>query len=162
MERFFGPFVALWALVRPQCQNKRTGDFKPKKKTTPPVPRKRLKKVPFYSQIPTTNIRLYQAYINRAFQLSPTLEFEETDMRFNKLLTEAAHNDSLNQIDLELMRMQYVLADKALRKKYRPYWAVKVINRKKNDFFPSPWSVISALFVGHRRDVGPGRLISNS
>jgi hypothetical protein len=161
MKRFFGTCIAFWTLICSQFPNKRTAKFQPNKKTNTPVPPNKLRKVPFYSQIPTTRIRTYQAYINRAFQLSPTLEFEKTDLRFNKLLAEAARNDSLDQIDLELMRMQYVLADKAKRKKYRPYWAVKVINRKKNDFFPSPWSVVSGLFVGNRRNEAPSRLNSN-
>jgi hypothetical protein len=158
MERFFGTCIALWNLIRPQFLKNRTGNVKPNNKAVSPVGRKKLAKVPFYSQIPTTSIRIYQSYIDRAFQLSATLEFNKTDMRFNKLLTEAAKKDSLDQIDLELMRMQYVLADKTLRKKYRPYWAVKVINRKENDFFPSPWSVLTALFVGNRRDGEPGHL----
>jgi hypothetical protein len=153
MAWFFGPFVALWALIRPRSL-KKAGCFRAKDESITKIGRKRRKRICFYAQIPTNQIRLYQAYIDRAFQLSPTLEFEKNDPRFHRLLSEAAHMDSLSQVDLELMRMQYVLADKRSRKAYRHRWALKVINRRENDFFPSPWAVLSALFVGHERQEG--------
>ncbi len=110
------------------------------------ISRKKPKKVPFYSQIPTPQIRSYQSYINRAFLLSESLEFGQDDARFEKLLKEAETNDSLNKIDLELMRLQYVCANKDLRDSYRVNWAVTVVNREDDDFFPAPWTIISALF----------------
>jgi hypothetical protein len=151
MEWFFLPFAALWALICPEGLKKEARNVIAKDKTSTKTVWKRRKQVSFYSQIPTTQIRLYQGYIDRAFQLSPTLEFDKNDPRFHRLLAEAAQNDALSQIDLELMRMQYVLADKASREEYRCRWAVKVVNRRENDFFPSPWAVLSALFAGHGR-----------
>lgn len=102
-------------------------------------------KTKFYSGIPTTRINLYQQYLNRAFALSPSLEFEPDDPRLERLLEEA-ETASLSKLDLELMRMQYVFADKDLREDYRNRWAVTVINREDTGFFPSPWDILSALF----------------
>ncbi len=113
------------------------------------ISRRKPKKVPFYSQIPTIEIRSYQSYINRAFLLSESLEFGQNDARFEQLLKEAEANSSLNKIDLELMRLQYVYANKDLRDSYRVNWAVTVVNRNNDDFFPSPWTIISALFHSH-------------
>ena len=108
-------------------------------------PRK-LRKLPFYSHIPSTQIGTYQSYVDRAFELSPTLEFEENDPRLSKLMDRAVNNDSLNQLDLELIMIQYVHADEYLREKYRSSWVEKVVNRKDTDFFPDPWTIISAVF----------------
>jgi len=156
MEWFFWPFATLLALIRPLILKKQACNVTAKNKTSATTTRKRRKQFSFYSQIPTTQIRLYQAYINRAFQLSATLEFGKNDLRFHRLLTEAAKNDALNQIDLELMRIQFVLADKASREEYRDRWAVKVVNRHQDDFFPSPWTILSALFSrqGQERQSG--------
>lgn len=147
MEWFFLPFTMLFALIRPLILKKQACNINVKNQTST-----RKKLVSFYSQIPTTRIRLYQAYIDQAFQLSPTLEFGKNDLRFHRLLTKAAKNDALNQIDLELMRIQFVLADKASREQYRDRWAVKVVNRHQDDFFPSPWTILSALFSGKRQE----------
>ena len=152
MEWFFGLFLTLWALVCLWSKKNRNNDFKVKKKSFY-ITRRKPQKPPFYNQIPTTRIKLYQDYIDRAFQFSPTLEFKHNDERFNRLLTEAANNDDLSEIDLELMRIQYVLADKALREAHRPSWAAKVINRHEKDFFPSPWTVLSSLFAGHKQNM---------
>lgn len=152
MEWFFWPFVKLLAILRPLTSGKRAYSVKAKEKTPISTTRKRRRKVPFYSQIPTTRISLYQAYINRAFQLSPTLEFEKNDLRFHGLLTEAARSDALNQLDLELMRIQFVLADKRSREQYRDCWAVKVVNRRQDDFFPSPWTILTAFFSEHAQE----------
>jgi hypothetical protein len=105
------------------------------------------KRAPFYSHIATDQIEPYQGYINRAFGLSPTLEFEENHYLFSELLAEAAARDSLSELDLELMRLQYVYADRSQREKYRTSWAEKVINREDTDFFPDPWDIISAIFA---------------
>ncbi len=114
------------------------------------ISRRKLKKVPFYSQIHTPQIRSYQSYINRAFLLSESLEFGRNDARFEQLLKEAETYDSLNKIDLELMRLQYVGANKELRDSYRANWAVTVVNCKDDDFFPAPWTIISTLFQSRR------------
>lgn len=152
MEWFVWPFATLLALIRPLILKKQACNVKAKDKASTTTTRKRRKQVDFYSQIPTTQIRLYQAYIDQAFQLSPTLEFGKNDLRFHRLLTKAAKNDALNQIDLELMRIQFVLADKASREQYRDRWAVRVVNRHQGDFFPSPWNILSALFSGQRQE----------
>ena len=106
-----------------------------------------LKKLPFYSHIPSTQIGVYQSYVDRAFGLSPTLEFEENDPQLSELMDKAANTDSLYQLDVELMMIQYVHADEYVREKYRSNWVEKVVNRKDTDFFPDPWTIISALFV---------------
>jgi hypothetical protein len=106
----------------------------------------KLNRVSFYSHISTDQIQLYQSYINRAFELSPTLEFEENYHLLEKLLAEAVTRGSLSDLDLELMRLQYVYADKSQREKYRGSWVRKVINRRDTDFFPDPWAIISAIF----------------
>jgi hypothetical protein len=147
MEWCSWPLVVLRGVLCPWSQRRRGKNVKEKEKGMSGFRHRKPRKVPFYSQIPTTQIRLYQSYIDRAFLLSPTLEFEKNDPRFTQLLAEAAAADSLSVIDLELMRMQFVLADRGARDEYRPSWAVKVINRKDNDFFPSPWAVVSALFA---------------
>jgi hypothetical protein len=146
MEWFAKPLMLFWSRCCPWVAKK---SFNPDEREVSVNPaRRNLKKVPFYSQIPTTRIRLYQTYIDRAFELSPTLEFALGDDRFNRLLKEAAYKDSLSVLDLELMRMQYVLADETLREQCRESWAVKVVNRQEDDFFPSPWSILSAMFTG--------------
>jgi len=145
MEWFAKPVMLLWSICCPWIAKK---DVNPVEQEVSPSPRRRkLRKIPFYSQIPTTRIRLYQTYIDRAFELSPTLEFSLGDDRFNRLLQEAAHKDSLSVLDLELMRMQYVLADETLREQCRENWAVTVVNRQADDFFPGPWSILSAMFT---------------
>jgi len=73
--------------------------------------------VPFYSHISIGQIQLYQSYFDRAVKLSSTLEFKQNNLRFNNLLTEAATIDSLSETDFELMRLQFVCADKYMREK---------------------------------------------
>lgn len=105
------------------------------------------KKTPFYSHISMGQIQTYQRYFDRALELSSTLEFEGDGLRFKRLLAEATCNDSLSEIDLEVMRLQYICADKYLRKKYRSRWVETVTKRRNSDFFPDPWDVISAVFA---------------
>ncbi len=104
------------------------------------------RKVPFYSHISMGQIRLYQNYFDRALGLSSTLEFKQDDLRFKRLLVEAATNDSLSEIDLELMRLQFVYADKYMRKKRGSCWVETVLKRGDTDFFPDPWAIVSAVF----------------
>ena len=104
-------------------------------------------KTPFYSHISTDQIQSYQRYFDRALELSSTLEFNKDSLQFKRLLDEANSNDSLSEIDLEVMRLQYVCANKYLRKKYRSRWVETVLKRRDSDFFPDPWTVISAVFV---------------
>lgn len=105
------------------------------------------KKVPFYSHVSPDQIRIYQSYFDRALELSSTLEFKQNDLRFKRLLIEAAANDSLSEIDFELMRLQYVCADNYMREKYRSRWVETVLERRNKDFFPDPWAIISAVFA---------------
>lgn len=100
----------------------------------------------FYGAIPASRIRRYQSYLDRAFELSSTLEFHKDDQRFKGLLAEAGQKDGLCPIDLELMRMQYVFADPKERKLFRSCWAVQVINPRKEEFFPSPQAILADLF----------------
>ena len=104
------------------------------------------RKVPFYSHISMGQIQLYQSYFDRAVKLSSTLEFKQNDLRFNKLLAEAATNDSLSEMDLELMRLQFVYADNYMREKHRSCWVETVLKRRDTDFFPDPWAIVSAVF----------------
>jgi hypothetical protein len=120
--------------------------FRTSQKDAGTKPRKP-KKIPFYAHIARVHIPLYQSYFDRALALSSTLEFGETDPRFNKLLDEAAANDSLSEIDLELMRLQYVCADRSMREKRRSCWVETVLKRRDGDFFPDPWAILSALFA---------------
>jgi hypothetical protein len=117
----------------------------------------KLKKVPFYCHISTDQVQRYQHYIDRALKLSPTLEFGENDPRLHRLLVEAVNRDSLSELDLELMRLQYVYADKHLRTRHRSCWVQRVINRKSNDFFPDPWAIVSAVFAQSK----PGVCVHN-
>jgi hypothetical protein len=104
-------------------------------------------KTPFYTHISMDQIQIYQRYFDRALELSSTLEFERDGLRFKRLLAEASANDSLSEIDLEVMRLQYICADKYLREKYRSRWVETVTKRRDSDFFPDPWVVISAVFA---------------
>ena len=104
------------------------------------------KRARFYADIATSDIRVYQKYLNRAFLLNPSLEFEPGDVMLGRLFGEAESTAGLSVFDLELMRMQYILADKSIRKAYRKIWAVTVINAKEPTFFPSPWEILTALF----------------
>ena len=106
-----------------------------------------LKKVPYYSHISKADIHAYQRYFDRALKLSSTLEFERNDSRFKRLLAEAVTNDALSDIDLEVMRLQYVCADKHKRQKHCRHWVKTVLKRRDNDFFPDPWAVITAVFA---------------
>ncbi len=108
---------------------------------------KKLKKSPFYSHIPKNQIQLYQSYLDRAFELSPTLEFEQGDPGLHGLLAKTANNHFFSEIDFEMMRLQYVSSDKREREKYRSNWAEKVVNQKGADFFPDPWAIVSAMFA---------------
>jgi hypothetical protein len=108
---------------------------------------RQLKKVPFYSHIEPDQIPLYQGYIDRAFEMSPTLEFEQDDPRLHELLAEALSTDSLSELDLELMRLQYLYADQHLRRGHRTNWVEKVVYRRDVDFFPDPWTIVSAAFA---------------
>jgi hypothetical protein len=65
------------------------------------------------------------------------------------LLAEVANRDSLSELDLELMRLQYVCADRLRREEYRSRWVKKVMNRQDTDFLPDPWTIIQALFAKH-------------
>ncbi|MBW2107779.1 MAG: hypothetical protein JRI36_03810 [Deltaproteobacteria bacterium] len=109
----------------------------------------------FYGTIPASRIRLYQSYLERAFALSSTLEFHKDDQRFKGLLAEAAQKDALCPIDLELMRMQYVFADRKQRKLLRSCWAVQVINGGNEEFFPSPQAILAGLFSKNQRPSRP-------
>ena len=100
----------------------------------------------FYSTIPTLKIRSYQKYLDCLFELNPSMEFESEDARLDRLLEEAETLGGLSKLDLEVMRMQYVLADKRLRRDYRRMWAVTVIHFEETGFFPSPWDILSAVF----------------
>lgn len=104
------------------------------------------KRTRFYAGIATSDIRLYQKYLNGAFLINPSLEFESGDAMLGRLFREAESTAGLSVFDLELMRMQYVLADKGIREAYRKIWAVTVINAKESTFFPSPWEILTALF----------------
>ncbi len=104
------------------------------------------RKVPFYSHISMGQIQLYQSYFDHAVKLSSTLEFKQNDLRFNKLLAEAAIIDSLSEMDLELMRLQFVYANKNMREKHRSCWVETVLKRGDTDFFPDPWAIVSAVF----------------
>ena len=149
MEWFAWPFMALWSLFCPRPIKQTTKKrivFWGKKKTGGRTCKKP-RKMPFYSRIQTRTIQRYQSYIDRAFALSPSLEFAEADDRFSRLLKEATGHHDLDDLDLELMRMQYVLADPNRREKYRGNWAVTVVNRRENDFFPSPWAILESLFA---------------
>jgi len=108
--------------------------------------KRRGKRTRFYDDIATSDIRLYQKYLNRAFSLKPSLEFEPGDVMLDGLFGEAESTAGLSVFDLELMRMQYVLADKGIREAYRKIWAVTVVNAKEPTFFPSPWEILTALF----------------
>lgn len=108
---------------------------------------RRFGKKPFYSHIPTVCIRNYQQWIDRAFALSPSLDFVQGDSRYRRLLTEAADDENLSALDFELMRIQYVLADPIERENHKKHWALKVVNQKENDFFPSPWSILASAFA---------------
>jgi hypothetical protein len=145
MEWFARPLTALWGLLRQKSGGKITIQANHEKD----LPSK-LRKVPFYAHVPTGQIRAYQQYMDRAFALSPSLTFDLRDNRFNDLLKEATAHDGISGLDLEIMRMQYLFADPKRREKYRHEWAVKVVNREENDFFPSPWAIISALFSESR------------
>lgn len=142
MEWFSRPLTALWGLLHPKSRKKI------KYNVTPGTQRRlELRKIPFYAHVPTRHIRSYQNYIDRAFALSPSLEFEKGDKRFSNLLEEATGTGSLSVLDLEIMRMQYLLADPDKREEYQSEWAVKVINRQADDFFPSPWAILASLFA---------------
>jgi len=112
---------------------------------------KELKKVSFYSHISPSRIHTYQCYIDRALELCPILEFEEDDFRLHELIAEAVSKDSLSELDFEIMRLQYIFADKRLREKCRHFWAERVTSSKKADFFPTPWSIISTMFSEYGR-----------
>jgi hypothetical protein len=117
-----------------------------------PLGKTRTKESPnFYSQIADTRVGLYQSYIDRAFELSPTLEFEEDDPRLSRLLEESVSNDSLSDLCLRVMIIQYARADKYLREKYQRHWVEKVMNREESDFFPDPWSIVSAPATKNKR-----------
>ncbi len=114
------------------------------------VKSRKLEKTPFYSHILPNQIQVYQLYIDQTFELSPTLEFKEDDSRLHMLLAEAVENDCLSELDLELMRLQYVYADEFLRQRHRSRWVETVVNRKDNDFFPDAWAIVAAIFDGSR------------
>jgi hypothetical protein len=105
------------------------------------------KKLPFYTRVPPTRIERYQTYMNRAFRLSPTLEFEPNDSRVDSLLAQVADSDSLSRLDFELMIIQYVFAEPYRREKHRSDWVQTVMDHGQSDFFPDPWAIVAALFV---------------
>jgi len=146
MEWFAWPLLALWDFFCPRRRRfgKKSLCYREKPKTKE---RRTLQKAPFYGHIPTKSIGTYQRYVDRAFALSPSLEFANGDDRFNALLDEAVQTHGLNALDLELMRIQYLLADQKERKEHQKDWAVKVINRQEDDFFPSPWAILATVFA---------------
>jgi hypothetical protein len=145
MEWFARPFTILWELLRRKSMGKIRFYNSRDTKAQP-----KLQKTPFYAHVPTRNIHSYQKYMDRAFALSPSLEFDQKDSRFKNLLEEATDHAGISALDLEIMRMQYLLADPEKREQYRHEWAVKVVNREEDDFFPSPWAIISVLFSESR------------
>jgi hypothetical protein len=139
-------------------------DLKAQSKSFPTRPQKNLdtcrrepKKVPFYSYISPNQIQRYQRYLDRALKLSSTLEFKKNDLRFNNLLVKAVSNDSLSELDLETMRLQYIHADKHMRAKHRGCWVETVLNRKNADLFPDPWAIVLAVFAKADSTVMPLR-----
>jgi len=52
----------------------------------------------------------------------------------------------LSEMDLELMRLQFVYADRFMREKHRSCWVRTVLKRMDTDFFPDPWAIVSAVF----------------
>lgn len=103
-------------------------------------------KIRFYSGISPSQVQCYQRALNRAFEMCPSMAFESGDPRLCAWLREAERAGSLSKLDLEMMRVQYVLADRGIREDYRSMWAVTVICLEDTGFFPSPWEVLSAIF----------------
>lgn len=145
-------FSSLFGILRDAFRPQRDmfRRLRKKKDNTPRVRTGKLKKVPFYSHLPTHQIQVYQRYIDRAFEMSPTLEFTGNDTQLHGLLADAAQNYSLSELDFELMRLQYIYADEFLRKKHRSRWVETVINRKDDDFFPDAWTIIAEIFFRSR------------
>jgi hypothetical protein len=100
----------------------------------------------FYSGISPSQVQCYQRALNWAFELSPSMVFEPGDPWLREWLGASERSADLSKLDLEMMRLQYVLADRGIREDYRSMWAVTVICLEDAGFFPSPWEVLSALF----------------
>ncbi len=150
MEWLAWPFSVLRTFFHPYNRKKVGSDdrLKPRAKQ-----KKKLRKTPYYAHVRTEHIRTYQKYMDRAFALSPSLTFDADDYRFNSMLDEAVCDDGLSAPDLEIMRIQYLLADPEKREKYQTKWAVKVVNRNEDDFFPSPWAILSIMFTKSNHDI---------
>jgi hypothetical protein len=140
------PLGMLWKVVGvgKWMTHEQTGQERNKQETL--AGKRSGKRARFYADIATSDIRVYQKYLNRAFLLNPSLEFEPGDVMLGRLFGEAESPGGLSVFDLELMRMQYVLADKGIREAYRKIWAVTVVNAKEPTFFPSPREILTALF----------------
>jgi hypothetical protein len=106
-----------------------------------------IRKLPFYSHVRSDQIGVYQDYLNRAFAICPTLEFDENDRRLNRLFQEATEKDALHELDLEMMMRQFINANGRLREKYRADWVERVLSRQADGFIPDPWDIIAAAFV---------------
>ena len=143
MEWFARPFFTLWNIFN--LRLKKRGHLEREEKAANRATHCP-QKASFYSSVPIRRIRLYQAFLNRAFKLSPSLEFGDGDDRYSTLLKEAAHKYALSELDLEMMRLQYILADPTFRKQHQSKWAIEVINREEGEFYPSPWAIVRAVF----------------
>jgi hypothetical protein len=106
-----------------------------------------IRKVPFYAHVRSDQIGVYQDYLNRAFAISPTLEFDENDHRLNRLFQEATEKDALHELDLEMMMRQFANTNGRLRERHRADWVERVLSRQADGFIPDPWDIIAAAFV---------------
>ena len=100
----------------------------------------------FYTGIRREQLDLYQRYLDIAFDASPTLRVEEEAAFFNPWYQQAASEDDMDPLALEMMLLQYAKADPWERERYRGCWAETVVFPPVQPFFPSPWQIIQDLF----------------
>ena len=143
MEWFVRRIAILRHFFRP---NNKQHDFIKLDIGTPSFRKRQVRKIPFYAHIPTPSIRKYQMFINRAFAISPSLDFAVGNIWYEQLLEEATCDEDVSVLDFEMMRVQYLLADPRERRKHKKTWAVRVINQRDPDFFPSPWAILATTF----------------
>ena len=99
------------------------------------------------SDLRENNAKTYQKYLNIAFKICPSLEFEESDFCLNRLFEQAVDEDSLDPLELAMLMSQYANADPDEREGYRNRWVETILTGALENMCPTPWQIIESLFL---------------
>lgn len=114
---------------------------------------------PFYEDIKTSQVDLYQHYFelvidsinlenNTSWALGQKHDkaaLQQDDETMNQIITNQAQTKGLSGCYLQIMVNQYFFADVWMREADKDQWVKRVLRRRKADYFPPGWAVFRAL-----------------